>query len=144
MATCLPPHSPRQTSASPPDARAILPRFSSPSESTAEVGSCCVTLHTFPKVVMNFVVRESAVGYALTEAMKGRLREEMTGGLDVPDRFCPQISFDPPVSVSGYPLTAPCYSAEKQLFAPTPWVSMCCWQTPGLQFLRGWDHEMQR
>ena len=72
MTTCVPLYSPLQTSVSPPDATGVSPRFSSPTESTAEGGSRSVTLHTFPKAVTNLVVCESTVGYAYAEVIEGR------------------------------------------------------------------------
>jgi hypothetical protein len=78
MATCPLRYSPRQTSVSPPDARAMLPRFSSPAESTAEVGSCKVTLHTFPKVDIYFAFCASMDGYACAKIMEGMFREIKT------------------------------------------------------------------
>ena len=75
IATCIPLYSPRQTSVNPPDAAAVLLCFLSPTESTAEGGSCSVVLHTFPKTVTNFAVCGSMVGYTFAENMKVRLKE---------------------------------------------------------------------
>ena len=113
IATGLRAHSPRQTSVSPPDATAMLPRLSSPAESTAEVGSRSIALHTFPKVATNLAVCKSTVGYAFAKMMKSRFQERRVGRLDIPDRLCPRISPDLLVLVPGRLATVPCY--------PTKW-----------------------
>ena len=95
-------------SVNPPDATAMLPRFSSPAESRAEVGSRSVALHTSPNVITNFAFDESMVGYAFAEIMEGRYRERRIGYFDIPDRPCLEISFDPFVSVLGSFAVAPC------------------------------------
>ena len=56
-------------SVSPPDATAIAPRVSSPSESMAEAGSRTVALHRFPKGAIYLTFCESRVGYASSKAM---------------------------------------------------------------------------
>ena len=76
IATSLPPYFPRHISASPPDATASSPRFSSPVESMADVGSCTVILHTFPKADMYFTFCGLTVGYTYTETTEGRFRGE--------------------------------------------------------------------
>ena len=69
MATSVSPHSPRQMSVVPPESSGMSPRFLSPVESTAEVGSRAVALHTLPKAFMTCAFRRSIVGCALTETM---------------------------------------------------------------------------
>jgi len=71
IATCAVLYSPRQMSVNPPDATAILPRFASPTESSVEVGSCPVALHTFPNAITDFASCGSIVGYAFVEVMEG-------------------------------------------------------------------------
>ena len=78
MATRLPCKSPFQMSVSPPEATAILPRFSSPVVRTAEVGSCTIALHRLPKAVKIFAFCESIVGYAFTEITDQRFPGERT------------------------------------------------------------------
>ena len=75
-ATCTLWNSPRQTSVNPPDAAAMVPCFSSPAESTTEVGSCPTVLHTFPNAVTDFAFCLSIVGYAFAGAMKHRPQEK--------------------------------------------------------------------
>ena len=71
MATCMKWYSPRQMSVNPPDATAMLPRFSSPVESKAKVGSRSVALHTSPNAITNSASGEWIVGYAFGEMMEG-------------------------------------------------------------------------
>ena len=78
IATCVPRYSPRQMSAVPPESSAMLPRFLSPTERMAEVGSCSIALLTFPKAVTNFAFFELMVGYAFVEMMRGRFQREET------------------------------------------------------------------
>ena len=72
MANCMALYSPRQMGVNPPDATAMLPRFSSPAESRVEVGSRSVALHTSPNAITNFASGESIVVYAFAEIMEGR------------------------------------------------------------------------
>lgn len=52
----------------------MFSHFSSPAESTAEVGSRSVALHRFPKAVTSLAFCESTVGYAFEETMRGRFK----------------------------------------------------------------------
>jgi len=78
MATWAPLYSPRQMSVKPPDATALVPRFSSPAVSTAEVGRRSVALQTSPKAVTNFVLKKSIVGYVFARVVGVRFREIRT------------------------------------------------------------------
>lgn len=66
MTTWDPRYSPRHASPSPPDATAISPRFASPVESTAEVGSRLIVLQRFPNKTRNFAFCASMVVYTYT------------------------------------------------------------------------------
>jgi hypothetical protein len=70
MATRVPWYSPLQMSVDPPDTTAMLPRFSSAVESTAEVGSRPVALHTFPKAATNLAFFGETDGYAFAGTMR--------------------------------------------------------------------------
>jgi len=96
-------------SVNPPDATAMLPRFSSPAESTAEAGSRSIVLHTFPKAVINFALCGSTVGYAFAEMMELRSEQGRTNDPDLPDLPCPQILSGPPVSIPECFAVVPCY-----------------------------------
>ena len=61
MATGTALYSPLQMSVNPPDATGILPRFSSPADIVAEVGSRSVALHTPPNAITNIEIRGSTV-----------------------------------------------------------------------------------
>ena len=71
IATRVPWYSPCQMSAVPPESSAMLPRFLSPAERMAEVGSCSVALHTPPRAATNFAFFGSMVGYVFAEIMGG-------------------------------------------------------------------------
>ena len=73
-------------SVNPPDATAMLPRFSSPVESTDEVGSRSVALHTSPNAITNFASGEWMVGYAFAEMMD--IEREGLTVFDVPGQPC--------------------------------------------------------
>ena len=88
MATCVAQYSPRQTSVNAPEAAGSLPRVSSPSESTAEVGNRPVALHTFPKITVDLASCRSTVGYALVEIVEGGYEGRSVNHLDVPGRPC--------------------------------------------------------
>jgi len=99
IATCAPWYSPRQMSVNPPDATAILPRLSSPVESTAEAGSLSIVLHMFPKAVTNFAFCGSTVGYAFAQMVELRFQQGRTKNPDLPDLPCPRILSDLLVSI---------------------------------------------
>ena len=65
-------------SVSPPDPTAILPRFSSPSESMAEAGSRTVALHRFPEAALYLAFCGFRAGYAATSQ---RSREKEGRGI---------------------------------------------------------------
>jgi len=109
MATCAPWYSPRQMSVNPPDATTMLPRFSSPAESTADAGSRSIVPHTFPKAVMNFVFCGSTVGYAFAEMMELRFQQRRTNDPGLPDLPCRQILSDLLVSILGCFAVVLCY-----------------------------------
>ena len=109
IATWAPLYSPRQTSVNPPDATAMVPHFTSPVKTTAEVGSRSVALHTSPKAVRNFVLDESIVGYAFTRVVSWDLGDKS----DLPDRPCPKIWSVPPVLVPECFAVVPCYQAKQ-------------------------------
>lgn len=144
IATCVLLYCPRQTSVSPPDATAMLPRFSSPAESTAEVGSRSVALHTFPRAVTNFAFCGSMVGYAFAGMIKRWFQQGITGDPGAPDRLCPRISSDPLVAVPKRSARAPCYPTKGRLVASAVRAEGYCLQIPGLRPLRGSNHEAQR
>jgi hypothetical protein len=77
----------------------MFSRFSSPAESTVEVGSRIVALHTFSKVDMNIAFCKSIVGDAFVETTGEDPKIGMSY-LDIPDQPYPQISSDPPMSVA--------------------------------------------
>ena len=133
IATSVPRYFPRQMSVSPPDATAILPRFLSPAVSTAEVGSCSVTLHMFPKAVTNLAFCESTVRYALADIMEVRFRERGMSCLNLPNQLCPQTPSDPLVLAPERPAAVPCCSTKGQFVASTVWMSSYCSPTPGSQ-----------
>jgi hypothetical protein len=54
----------------------MVPRFSSPVESRAEVGSRSVALHTFPNAITNLAFCGSTVGYAFAEMMEGSVQRK--------------------------------------------------------------------
>ena len=93
IATRMSPKSPRQISVNPPEATAILSRFWSPVESTAEVGSRWIALHTSPRAITRFTFCESRERYAFGEVRTQDFRRD--GYFYTPDRFCRRISPDP-------------------------------------------------
>lgn len=110
ITTCTPPCSPRQMSVSPLESSARLPRFSSPAESTAEVGSRSITLHTLPEADANFAFRESTVGYASGGTSEDFEREKRAiTRHNIPDRLSLKTSSDPLVSVPERFAVAPRY-----------------------------------
>jgi len=81
MATCMEQYSPRQMSVNHPDATSMLPRFSSPVESRAEVGSRSAALHISPNAITNLASGEWMVGYAFAEMTEGGYRERRVNHL---------------------------------------------------------------
>ena len=76
MATRFSPKSPFQISVSPPEATAIFPRFTSPTERMAEVGSCTIPLHKLPRAVRILAFCGSMVRYAFAERVDQILRRK--------------------------------------------------------------------
>ena len=107
IATVTPYSVPFQMSVNPPDDIAISPRLFIPSESTDEVGSSSVALHTSPRALMHLEFCELRVGYACTRIMK-RILKGRTDSLDVPGRPCQRTSPGPLVRALKLSVRGPC------------------------------------
>ena len=127
--------SPCQISVNPPDATARSSRFSSPSQSTAEVGSRSILLHVSPRAIICPIFSRSRVGCFFANIVDKRSQKRRMWTADVQDQACLSLSSALLVPAPERPVLDAFYRAKGRLVASAFRV-LGCLRTSGLVLLR--------